>query len=109
MTTNVRQKKARGDQHMKPDSVTVDLRLSTKTDSKVKAFADITIPLGDEGTVTLLGFSVLHGDARAPRVMSPARKGQNKWFDIVELTGRIRQTVEAAVLAEYKRQTKSSN
>lgn len=31
---------------MKLDSVTVELRLSAKPDSKVKAFADVTIPLG---------------------------------------------------------------
>jgi DNA-binding cell septation regulator SpoVG len=94
---------------MKADSVTVELRLSTKTQSKVKAFADVTIPLGDDGTVTVFGFSILDGDGRPPKVVPPGRKGQNKWFDVVELTGRIRQTVEGAVLAEYKRKTKSSN
>lgn len=93
---------------MKPDAISVAVRLSTKPDSKVRAFADVTIPLGDDGTITVLGFSVLHGDGRPPRVMSPARKGKQAWFDIVELAGRIRQTIEAAVLAEYTRQTKSS-
>ena len=62
---------------MKAESISVDLRLSAKPDSKVKAFADVTIPLGDGGTVTVLGFSVLEGDGRPARVMSPARKGQN--------------------------------
>ena len=41
--------------NMKLESVTVELRLSTKPDSKVKAFADVTIPLGDDGTITVLG------------------------------------------------------
>jgi len=64
------------EKNMKPESVVVALRLSTKTDSKVKAFADITIPLGDDGTVTVFGFSILHGDGRPPRVMPPVRKGK---------------------------------
>jgi DNA-binding cell septation regulator SpoVG len=93
---------------MKPDSVTVELRLSTKPDSKVKAFADVTIPLGDDGTVTVLGFSVLEGDGRPARVMAPARKGQKAWFDTVQLTGRIRQLVETAVLDQYERKTKGA-
>jgi DNA-binding cell septation regulator SpoVG len=91
---------------MKSDSVTVELRLSTKPDSKVKAFADVTIPLGDDGTITVLGFSVLDGDGRPARVMAPARKGKQTWFDTVQLTGRIRQFVETAVLDQYQRKAK---
>jgi len=90
---------------MKLDSVTVELRLSTKTDSKVKAFADVTIPLGDDGTVTVLGFSILDGDGRPARVMAPARKGKQAWFDTVQLSGKIRHLVDEAVLAEYARKT----
>jgi len=43
------------DIEMNIDSISVELRVSNKGDSKVKAFADVTIPLGNEGTVTLLG------------------------------------------------------
>jgi DNA-binding cell septation regulator SpoVG len=93
---------------MKSDSIDVALRLSTKADSKVKAFADVTIPLGDEGTITVLGFSVLETEGRPPRAMPPARKGKQAWFDTVQLTGKIRGLVEGAVLAEYERQTKTS-
>jgi hypothetical protein len=93
---------------MNIDSISVELRLSTKSESKVKAFADVTIPLGNEGTVTLLGCSVLDGDGRPPRVMAPARKGKQTWFDVVLLTGRIRQLVEAAVLEQYERKTKTT-
>jgi len=88
---------------MKSDSVTVDLRLSGKPDSKVKAFADVTVPLGDDGTITMLGFSVLESDGRPARVLAPARKGKQTWFNIVELTGRVRSLVEEAVLKEYER------
>ena len=87
---------------MKSEAITVDLRLSTKFDSKVKAFADVTIPLGDDGTVTVLGFSVLDSDERPARVMAPARKGKQAWFDVVHLTGKIHQLVEMAILEQYK-------
>ncbi len=93
---------------MKTDSIAVDLRLSSKADSKVKAFADVTIPLGDDGTITVLGFSILETEGRPPRVMPPARKGKQTWFDTVQLTGKIRGLVEGAALAEYERQTKGS-
>lgn len=88
---------------MKSDSVTVDLRLSGKPDSKVKAFADVTVPLGDDGTITMLGFSVLESDGRPARMLAPARKGKQTWFNIVERTGRVRSLVEEAVLKEYER------
>jgi DNA-binding cell septation regulator SpoVG len=87
---------------MKSDSVTVEMRLSAKPDSKVKAFADVTIPLGDDGTITVLGFSVLESDGRPARMMPPARKGKQTWFDTVQLSGRIRQLVETAVLDQYE-------
>jgi DNA-binding cell septation regulator SpoVG len=89
---------------MKFDSVTVELRMSAKTESNVKAFADVTISLGDDGIVALLGCSVLEIDGRPQRILMPARKGKQTWFDIVELTGKIRSIVEAAVLAEYAKQ-----
>jgi DNA-binding cell septation regulator SpoVG len=93
---------------MKLGDITVEMRLSSKQDSKVKAFADVTITLGDDGTVTVLGFSVLESDGRPPRVMAPARKGKQAWFDTVQLTGRIRQAVETVVLEEYERKTKGT-
>ena len=82
--------------------------MSPKDKDKVKAYADVIIPLGDEGTVTVLGCPVLETDGRPPRVMLPARKGNPRWFDTVRLTGKIRQVVEAAVLDEYERKTKST-
>jgi hypothetical protein len=90
---------------MKEDSIVVVLRLSTKPDSRTKAFADVTIPLGDDGTLTISGCSVLEMDNRPPRVMMPARKGLKTWFNIVVLTGKIFAMVEAVVLAEYEKQT----
>jgi DNA-binding cell septation regulator SpoVG len=88
---------------MKQDAISIQMRLSARPDSKVRAFADVTIPLGDDGTVTVLGFSVLEGDGRPARVMAPARKGQKAWFDTVQLTGKIRQVVDEAVLKDYER------
>lgn len=88
---------------MNSKSISVEVRLSTKADSKVKAFADVTFPLGDEGMITILGFSVLESDGRPARVMAPARKGKQAWFDTVELSGKIRGLVEDAILTEYER------
>ena len=89
---------------MKLGSISVDVRMSTKQDSSVKAFADVTINLGEEGTVTMLGCSILHGQGKPPRLMFPARKGKQAWFDVVQVSGKIRGSIESAALAEYERQ-----
>lgn len=89
---------------MNSSNVTVDLRLSTKAESKLKAFADVTIPLGSEGLVKISGFSVIQMEAEQPRVVPPARKGQFRYFDTVALIGPIRHIVDEAVTAEYERQ-----
>src|SRR5205814_7739337 len=91
---------------MKQDDITVEARLSSKQDGKVKSFADVTLPFGSHGVVTLFGFSVLEADGRPARVMAPARKGKQAWFDVVELKGKIRQLVESAILAKYEQLTK---
>jgi len=93
---------------MNQKSIVVELRLSMKADSKIKAFADVTIPLGDDGTIKLFSFSVLEMEGKPLRVMTPARQGKQRWFENVELTGKIRQLVEAEVLAEYAKQTEFS-
>lgn len=62
---------------MNTSNIAVDLRLSTKADSKVKAFADVTIPLGSEGLVKISGFSVIQSDSQPPRVVPPAQRGSS--------------------------------
>jgi DNA-binding cell septation regulator SpoVG len=91
---------------MNADAITVELRLAANPNSpKVKAFADVTLPLDDLGILKLCGFSVVHGAENIlPRVVPPARKGEQRYFDIVFLIGKIRQVVDGAVLAEYNRQ-----
>jgi DNA-binding cell septation regulator SpoVG len=85
-------------------NISVEVRLSAKTDSKVKAFADVTIPLGSDGLVKISGFSVIQRDLEL-RVVPPARKGEFRYFDTVALIGKIRSHVDEAVIAEYERMT----
>jgi DNA-binding cell septation regulator SpoVG len=92
-----------GDSNMTASNVSVELRLSAKTDSKVKAFADVTIPLGTDGLVKVSGFSVIQRGSDQPRIVPPARKGEFRYFDTVALIGKIRSIVDEAVIAEYER------
>jgi len=91
---------------MNADAITVELRLAGSTSSpKLKAFADVTLPLGELGLLKLCGFSVVQGmENTPPRVVPPARKGEHRYFEIVLLIGKIRKVVDDAVLAEYTRQ-----
>jgi len=88
---------------MNADSLSVDVRLSNKAESKLKAFADVTIPLGSDGVVKISGFSVIQIDSQPARVVPPARKGEFRYFDTVALIGKIRAIVDEAVLTEYAR------
>ncbi len=90
---------------MKADDISVELRLAHTTNGKVKAFADVTIPLGLDGVITMLGFSVFHADGQRPSVAPPARKGEKRYFEVVTLNGKVRSVVDEAILNEYDRQT----
>jgi len=91
---------------MNPDSITVELRLAAKSNPKLKAFADVTLALGELGLLKLCGFSVMQMvDGDPPRIVPPARKGEQRYFDVVLLIGKIRKIVDEAVLAEYTKQS----
>lgn len=90
---------------MNPDSITAEIRLATNGSTKLKAFADVTLPLGELGLLKLCGFSVIQpAEENPPRVVPPARKGEQRYFDVVLLIGKIRKAVDDAVLTEYSRQ-----
>jgi DNA-binding cell septation regulator SpoVG len=85
------------------DEISVDLRLCSKAEAKVKAFADVTVPLGADGVIKISGFSVIQSDDGLPRLGLPSRKGQNRYFETVTPVGKVRSLVERAVMAEYGR------
>jgi len=93
-------------EQMKAEDLTVELRLVDY--EKTKAFADVTIPLGNEGDIKISGWSVLDSGGKAPLAAPPARKGNSRYFDVVSLTGRIRSVVEEVILKEYQRQKKAN-
>ena len=82
-------------------SITVELRPLDK--GKLKAIADVTVTLGDQGTIKISGFAVF-SDGGAPHVGPPSKQGKSRFFDIVTLNGPIRRVVEDAIIAEFKRQ-----
>ena len=90
-------------------SISVDLRApGPNINPAVKAFVNVTIPLGADGAITLCGFSVLAANGQTLRVAPPARKGNARYFDLVSLAGRVRSAVERAVVDEYRRQEASA-
>lgn len=92
---------------MKSEDISIEMRLANGESSKVKAFADVTLPLGADGLIKLSGFSVVQSDGKPLRAVPPARKGNQRYFEVVSLIGKIRPVVDAAILAEYERQTKA--
>ena len=87
-------------------AIAVEVRLNQRSESKLKAYADVTIS-GLEGSIAIEGFAVFQSNGDAPSVGPPARKGDKKYFPVVTLNGGIRRRVESAILAEYNNQIKS--
>jgi hypothetical protein len=67
----------------KSHQITVELRRVDDGDSALKAYADVTIALVRDGLIRINGFSVLHPANKPPWVSPPARKGKQRYFDIV--------------------------
>jgi len=86
------------------EDVTIDLRLA-KADSKVKAFADVTLALGESGNISMTGFSVI---GAGPRVVPPARKGDQRYFDVVLLTGAVKTLVYNLIGTAYRNALKEA-
>jgi hypothetical protein len=80
----------------------VKVRRCTKADSKIAAFADVTLEL-PEGKVELKSFSVFKPNEKPAWIAPPASKGEKRFFPFYILTGEIRKNVERAVLAECER------
>lgn len=88
-----------------PTMAEIDVRIfAAKPGGKVLAHAEVTVPLGLAGAIRLSGFSIVQWrEGEALKIMLPSRKGKERYFDTVELVGRIRPSVEDAILAEYQR------
>ena len=93
----------RTDGSQEPHQVLVELRPATDGDSAAKAYADVTIAFTPDSWIKISGFTVLQSANKPLWVAPPARKGKQRYFDIVALSGRIRQAVDEAVKTEYQR------
>jgi DNA-binding cell septation regulator SpoVG len=83
--------------------IVVEIRRTTDSDKAVKARADVTLAFGTEGFLKLNGFAVVQGKDGAIWIAPPSRKGGDRYFDIVTLSGPIKQRVETAIKDEYAR------
>jgi hypothetical protein len=81
------------------EDIRVELRMA-KPNATVKAFADVTLRLGDSGEITLLGFSVI---GTPPQIVPPARPGKQRYFDVVRLEGKIKTLIYTIIGIAYKK------
>ena len=88
-------------------AISVKLNLTKKPGNIVAAVGDVTVDLGEAGSMKLCGFRVMLPDGKPPWVACPARQGEKTWFDVVMLKGLLKKLVEAAVLDDFERLRKS--
>ena len=88
-------------------AISAKLNLTKKPGNIVAAVGDVTVDLGEAGSLKLCGFRVMLPDGKPPWVASPARHGETTWFDVVILKGGIKKLVDAAVLDDFERLRKS--
>lgn len=93
---------------MKVESVLVEMKLLDFEAGKVRAFATLTINLGEGGLFRISGFSVGHPEGREPYVLWPSRKSKDekRFFDVVWACGQVRELTEARILDEYEKRRK---
>lgn len=89
--------------------IVAEVHLITGKD-KLKARADVLIPLGTAGLVQLLGCSIIEQPGKGAMMFLPSRKGKkaDQYFDSVRLLGPINQLVTEAVLSEFQRLQKAA-
>lgn len=80
----------------------VEIRPSNRPGA-LRAHADVRIKFPN-GTLTLLGFSVIQKDGRPLWVGFPSRQGYQPkmYFPVVEAEGQIRDGICKAILDAYK-------
>jgi hypothetical protein len=89
--------------------LTVEVREpGNKVSSSVKGFANLTVPLGADGAITISGFSILCAEGQPLRVLPPGRKGTSRYFDTVSLVGNIRHLAERAILYAWEHRNRSA-
>jgi hypothetical protein len=89
----------KGAQMIGPEHISVEIRLA-KLNGTVKAFADVTIDLGDLGAIKILGFSVI---GTPVQIVPPARPGKQRYFDVVCLEGKIKTLIYTLIGIAYKK------
>lgn len=89
---------------MKVEDISVSVRIVDKSDSKVKAHADVGLAI--DGFLEISGFAVIQSEGGL-RVVPPSRKGKDRYFDMVAIRGKIKGVIEEAVLGEYRRVLKA--
>jgi hypothetical protein len=84
---------------LQAEDITVEVRLA-KPGGATRAFADVTLELGESGTISMYGFSLI---GEPPRVVPPARKGKQQYFDTVLLSGKVKTLVCTLIGMAYKK------
>jgi DNA-binding cell septation regulator SpoVG len=89
--------------------ISATLVLTRKAGNLVAAVADVSLDLGEAGTIKVCGFRVMRPDGKPVWVAAPARHGEKAWFDTVRLYGPLKKAVETVVLREYERATQAAS
>jgi hypothetical protein len=87
---------------MSSDGISVELKL-TDGSGAVKARADVRIEL-DEGTLIILGFTIIQKDGKSPWVGFPSKPGKipGRYFPTFEAEGEIHGTIARAILEAFQ-------
>jgi DNA-binding cell septation regulator SpoVG len=74
----------------------------TNHDSSVRAYADVRLE-SDIGSIILHGLSLVQQNGKPPWVGFPQKPGKNagKYFPVVEVDGKLRELIIAAVLDAF--------
>ena len=83
---------------MTEEDITVQVRLQRVGDG-TKGFADVTLSLGEWGIITMQGFSI---SGNPPHIVPPGVKGKQKWFDTIQVHGKVKAYIWTRIGMEYR-------
>lgn len=83
-------------------SVVAEIQPSTNSNSRVLAYASVTLHFQPAGALTIHGFTIIDSENKGDlAILPPSRKSGDRFFKTVLLSGRLRAIIEQAVLEEY--------
>lgn len=75
----------------------------------LRAWADVELTLEKSGRIKIYDCCIIHKDGKQAFVAYPSKKGKDKYFPVIDVSGSLNKLITQAVLSEYKQEQEGQN